>query len=233
MKNTEVTKEEKKHLEFNKKVLSAVEHLHPYVKHRLFIAETSKIVPKNMYKTNGLIDDAIVKLYEEYGEKIIDSTELKLKLFKLVDKRLDELFKNEEWHLDTMSTSRILNKELKQLEEKFMLDAEEDLIMSDELDDISYHQKDTQKEIFLYDDAEQNIIKTLDIYDIRNELNTEKRKVLNRIYSWLPQEMSNMVDLYIFGKLNFQEIGIVRDIDASEVKATITFVKKSFRKNLS
>ena len=41
---------------FDKKVLSAVPHLHPYVKHRIYIAETTGILPKNMYSSNGIID---------------------------------------------------------------------------------------------------------------------------------------------------------------------------------
>ena len=40
---------------FDKKVLSAIQHLHPYVKHRLYIAESTRILPKNMYFSNGKI----------------------------------------------------------------------------------------------------------------------------------------------------------------------------------
>ncbi|MBO6881467.1 hypothetical protein [Winogradskyella sp.] len=48
---------------FDKKVLSAVSYLHPYVKHRIYIAETSGILPKNMYSSNGIIDECIIHLY--------------------------------------------------------------------------------------------------------------------------------------------------------------------------
>ncbi|UOB17732.1 hypothetical protein [Abyssalbus ytuae] len=226
------TTKQQNHEEFGKKILSAVPHLHPYVKHRLYIFETSGIIPRNMYKISGIIDDAILQYYETFEQEDVDSIELKLRLFRLTNERLDELQKNEEWHLNTLSTSKILKKELNQLEEKFKLDIDEDLIMDEELDDISYHQGEEQKERFLYDDAEQNIIKSLEINDLRSEMNTEKRKRLNKIYSWLPVETSNLIDLYVFGKLNYQEIGIVKNIDAGEVKKIITTVRKSFRKNL-
>src|SRR5690606_27507810 len=181
---SDMTNDEKIHIELGKKILSVVPQLHPYVKHRLFTMETSGIVPKNMYRINGIIDDAILKFYELYekpGESM-DQQDIKLKLFKLVNERLNELIKSESWHLDTLSTSEILSKELDLLEEKFKLGLHEDLVMDEELDDISYHQNDVLKEKFLYDDAEHNIIKSLDISDPRIEINSDKRKKLNKIY---------------------------------------------------
>ena len=50
--------------EFNKKVVSATQHLQAYVKHRLYIAESTKIIPKNMYKSHDIIDEGIEKFYE-------------------------------------------------------------------------------------------------------------------------------------------------------------------------
>src|SRR5690606_13147974 len=180
-------------------------------------------------------DDAILKFYELYeksGEEAMDLQDIKLKLFKLVNERLSELRENESWHLDTLSTSDILSKELDLLEEKFKLGLHEDLIMDEELDDISYHQNDDQKEKFLYDDAEQNIIKTLDILDPRTEINNDKRKKLNKMYMWLPVKTSSIVDMYVFGKLTYDEIAIIKDIKTEKVKKIITTVRKSFRKNI-
>lgn len=230
-----MTSNEKRHTEFGKKILSVVPQLHPYVKHRLYTVETSGIVPKNMYKINGIIDDAILKFYELYeksGEETMDLQDIKLKLFKLVNERLDELRENESWHLDTLSTSEILSKELDLLEEKFKLGLHEDLVMDEELDDISYHQNDGQKEKFLYDDAEHNIIKSMDIPDPRIEINSDKSKKLNKIYMWLPSETSRIVDMYIFGKLTYDEIGIIKNIKTDKVKKIVTTVRKSFRKNI-
>ena len=234
MKN-DLTADEKKHTDLGKKILSIVPQLHPYVKHRLCTIETSGIVPKNMYRINGIIDDAILKFYELYenpGEAYMDQQDIKLKLFKLVNERLNELRENESWHLKTLSTSEILSKELDLLEEKFKLGLHEDLIMDEELDDISYHQNDGQKEKFLYDDAEHNIIKSLDISDPRVEMNSNKRKKLNKIYMWLPVKTSGIIDMYVFGKLTHDEIAIIKDIKTDKVKKIVTAVRKSFRKNM-
>ena len=85
----------------------------------------------------------------------------------------------------------------------------------------------------MYADAEKNIISVLDIYDSRKELNEENRVALNKIYNWLPFETSNILDLFVFGKLNYDEIAEIKDIDRVEVKNIISAVSKNFRKNLN
>jgi len=227
------TKDDKSRADFEKKILKVVLQVQPYVKHRLYTAETSGIIPRNMYKSNGIIDDSIVKLYEGNKEKIEDSSELKLELFSLVSDSLDKLYEKEEFHKYTLSTSKILSKELEKLEEKFEMDLDEDLLMNDELDDISYHQADDKKPTFLYSDAEKNIINTLEIHDSRKDLGEEKRIAFNKIYNWLPFETSNILDLFIFGKLSYKEIAKVKNVDTSEVKNTIQAVSKNLRKNLN
>ena len=63
---------------FNKKVLSAVPHLHPYVKHRIYIGESTGILPKNMYSSTGIIDDSIIDVYSKGFNVDADSTSVKL-----------------------------------------------------------------------------------------------------------------------------------------------------------
>ncbi|WP_224490426.1 hypothetical protein [Robertkochia flava] len=222
---------DKKSEEFGKRVLSAVPHIYPYLKHRLYIAESSGIIPRNMYKANGLLDDAILDLYEE-SDQLEDDMKLKLRLFALVEKRLDELYEKESFHKDTMSTSGILRKELKTLEENFFMDADEDMVMSEDLDDISYHQHDHDKTVVLYDDAQKNIIQTLELTDATRNLDKDERIILNKIYTWLPRKTSNILDLFVFGKMSVDEIAEIKAVNREEIQQLMLAVRKSFRKNL-
>jgi len=223
----------KVHDEFGKKVLAAIPHVFPYVKHRLYVTETKGIVPRNMYKTNGIIDDAIIDLYKNYEGKLDNATDIKLKLFMLSDKRMDLLLKKEDFHKNTLSTSQILKNELKLMEEKFDVDAGNDLIMHEELDDISYHQDDFKNPLFLYaNDEEKSIIRTLEIPIENSELTEKKRIAFNKIYHWLPTETSNILDLFIFGKLTYNEIALIKGIDVYEIKSNIQEVSMVFRKNV-
>ncbi|WP_378176509.1 hypothetical protein [Aquimarina sp. SS2-1] len=216
--------------EFGKKLLSVVPHLHPYVKHRIYIAESTGILPRNMYCSNGIIDDAIVKLYNEDQLDIaMDTLSLELKLFRIADQLIDELYLREGWHQQCISTNHFLREELDKLEENYTSEADNELIMNEELNDISYHQNSEKKQLFIYDDSDSAIFKIIESEDSSEN---RKQKLLGKFYSWLPLETSKIIDLFVFGKLNFEEIARIKDITEQEVKETIIDVRKSFRKNL-
>lgn len=214
--------------EFDKKVLSAIQHLHPYVKHRLYIAESTGILPKNMYFSNGIIDDGIVKIYEDGFDIDADAMEIKLKLFEIVDKDLDELFKKEAFHQKTVSTNTILQEELDRLKEDYTIDADLDLILNTELNDISYQQDNTEH-IFVYDDSYSDV---LNAFDIEDEAKLKSKNLLGSLYSWLPIMAADIIDLYSFGKLTFEEIAKVKHIEIENVEKIFDAVKKSFRNHL-
>lgn len=215
--------------DFDKKVLSNIQHLHPYVKHRLYVGESIKIVPKNMYSSNGIIDDCIIKLYDQGYDCDASSEHIKLKLFELVDNYLEELFVKEAHHTKTISTNTILKEELDRLEESFTIDADLDTMMLEELDDISYHQNDDDYEVFVFDDHNSKIMNTL---DMKTESQVETRKTIGKFYNWLPIRVANIVDLYTFGKLSYNEIAKIKHIEVSRVEKTLKEVKKRFRNHI-
>ncbi|GAA4278473.1 hypothetical protein [Aquimarina mytili] len=215
--------------EFSKKLLSIVPHLHPYVKHRLYIAESVGILPQNMYCSNGIIDDAILKLYSDDLDIQVDTLSLELQLFKIADNLIDELYVTEGWHQRNISTNHFLKIELEKLEESYTVEANNELIMKEELDDICYHQNNEDKQNFIYDDLDSEIIK---IIDDEPSSDFRKQKLLGKFYSWLPMETSKIIDLFVFGRLNFEEIATIKDLTANEVKEIIIGVRKSFRRNL-
>lgn len=216
--------------EFDKKVLTATQHLHPYVKHRLYVAESTGILPKNMYRSNDMIDTAILKLYE--GGYNIDDEALavKLKLFAIVDKDLDELFKKEAFHQNTISTRTILEEELDGLDEQFSVDADLDLIMNEDFDDVSYDHYNKHKNLFLYSDNNRTILDTFEVEDMSAQ---KSQRVIGGFYSWLPTVFADIVDLYIFGKLSFEDIAAIKQMETARIERIFQAIKKSFRKNLN
>tara|TARA_R110000787_G_scaffold108621_3_gene217048 strand:- start:4924 stop:5619 length:696 start_codon:yes stop_codon:yes gene_type:complete len=222
----------KQHNEFGRKILTIIAQVHPYVKHRLYTAETRGIIAHNMFTSTGIIDDSIVKLYENYEGKLTDPNEIKLKLFSLASERLTKIIKKESQYKGSLSTSQILDAELKQLEEKYEVDIDNDMLMEDELEDISYKQDGFKKLEFLYNDAEKNIISSLEIDNSRIEVADDKRKAFNYIYSWLPLKTSNILDLFVFGKLSYKEIATIKGVQEIEIRKIIQSVSKTFRKNI-
>ena len=214
---------------FNKRVVSASQQLHPYVKHRLYIAESTGIIPKKMYASNGIIDESIAKFYEKGYDIDIDTNTLKLKLFKIVDADLDAIFKKEAFHKNTISTNSILVEELDALEENYTIDDGFDYVMNEDLDDISYQQNGHSKHLFLYDDDSNSVLNALDTNAI--SLNNHK-KTLGNLYSWLPLNVSNIVDLFVFGKLSFEEISKIKSIETKRIVHIFDEIKKNFNNHI-
>lgn len=213
---------------FDKKVLSSVQHLHPYVKHRIYIAESTGILPKNMYSSNGIIDESIIDLYSKGFNIEAEAMAVKLELFKLVDNYMNDLFKKEAYHKNTISTDTILKDELSKLSEDYTVDGDLDFVLNTDLSDISYHQ-DHNNHLYLYEDKEASILRAFELEDLSK---SESPKVFGRFYNWLPINISNIVDLYIFGNLDFGDIAKIKNIESSRVELIFDKVKRSFRSHL-
>lgn len=227
MENLKSFDEQKSKSIFDKKVLSVIQHLHPYVKHRLYIAESTGILPRNMYTSTGIIDDSIVKLYSKGFDKDAESTAIKLELFKIADNDLEALFKKEAFHKNTLSTDTILKDELESLNEEYTVDEDFDFIMNDELNDISYKQQNSQNHMFLYDSDDSTIFNAFEVTDIPPK---NKEKFLGSIYSRLPMKVSDIIDLYVFGKLNYEEISKVKHMEIGRIEKIFEAFNKRFKR---
>lgn len=214
---------------FDKKVVSASQQLHPYVKHRLYIAESMRVIPKNMYSSSGVIDESIARLYENGYDIDTDSNALKLKLFKYADYELAIIFKKEAFHKNTISTDSILKEELDTLEEKYTIDDGFDYVMNDELNDISYQQDHKHNHLFLYNEDENSVLAALQLDDVSE---VKSKELLGSLYSWLPLNVSSIIDLLIFGKLSFEEIAKVKSIEVKRVEFIYNEVKNRFKDHL-
>jgi len=214
---------------FDKRVISVTDQIHPYVKHRLYIAEAMRILPKNMYTSNGIIDESIAEFYENGYDIDSDASTIKIKLFKIVCNSLETLYKKEAFHKDTLSTNDILEEELDDLEEHYTIDDDLDYIMDDELNDISYKQSHKHKHLFLYDDNDTSVLNALDMEEVSSD---KSSRLLGGLYTWLPLNVSSIIDLLVFGKLSFEEIAKVKNIEVKRVEHIYEEVKNKFKDHL-
>ena len=216
----------------DKKTLSTVQLLHPYVKQRIRVAENLGIFPRNMYKSNEIIDEVVLKVYEQGLHESLNQDDLRIAMFELAFERLNELIEAEEWHKDSISTKLILEDELRQLEENFTMDADNDLIMNEDLDDISYHLNDKGGASLPYDEEEEGVKVLFGLDTSGSDDFRQDRREIRKLYYKLPLNTSNIVDLYILGKLSFAEIATILKTEIAEVKEIVNFVKETFRKQM-
>jgi hypothetical protein len=84
-------------------------------------------------------------------------------------------------------------------------------------------------ELYLYEDKETSILNAFEVKDLSTK---ESPKVFGRFYSWLPINISNIIDLYIFGNLEFEDIAKIKNITTSRIELIFDRVKKSFRSHI-
>lgn len=209
---------------FDKKVLSVLQHLHPYVKHRLYVAECKGIVPKNLYISTGIIDDAIIEIYKDKRED--ESAEkIKLDLFNKVDEHLDTLFAKEQEHAQGENSDEFLKGELQSLEVQYFVDADMDTVLFRDLDDISYKQDGE----FTNNSSNKHVLGCLDIHQ---ELYHSESATVGKFYNWLPEQVSNIIDLQMFGRLTAREIASLKNLDVEKVNKLLTAIPQRFREHI-
>ncbi len=217
-------------LNFDKKVLSVVSHLKPYVQHRIDLAEHKGIIPRNMYCSGGIIDDAIIQLYTTPAFALdTNLLTIELNLFRIVDQLIDELCTSEHWHTSCISTNDCLHQELRKLEEKFAYTVDNSVVMNEELNDISYHQQTAKNNSYSINDSENTL---LNIAASRTTTKDASQQI-DHFNHWLPEETTKIIHLFIFGKLNYKEIAYIKDMSPEAVKEIILSVRKKFRKHLT
>ncbi len=214
---------------FHKKVVSVTQHLRAYVNHRLYIAESLGIIPKNMYSSTDLIDEAIVKYYDKGYDVDADPLTIKLKLFKIVDTDLDELYKTEAFHKNTLSTNDILHEELDGLIENYTIDDDFDFIMKEELSDISYRQDTKHKHVFVYDDNNTSLAQAFEIENLKSLSHTN---LLGRFYTSTPLKVTDIVDLFVFGRLNYDDIAKIKNTEKEYIEKLLTQAMETLKSNL-
>ena len=215
-----------------KKTLTIVHLLHPYAKQRIRVGEKLGYFPRNMYKSSEIIDEVVLEIYEKGVHKSKDADELRIIMFGLLNSKMTSLYKSEEWHKESFSTKLILEEELRKMEENFTSDAGNDLIMNEDLDDISYHQNNGGPKDLPYDESEEGVKTFLGLDQIEKYQENNDRNDLRKVYYKLPVNTSNIVDLYILGKLSFHEIGTILKMEVSEVKEIVNSVRETIKNQL-
>jgi len=104
-----------------------------------------------------------------------------------------------------------------------------DYVMNEDLEDISYQQDNKHKQLFLYDDNNSSVINAFEMENISSQ---HTKRLLGRFYMWLPMNITDIIDLFVFGRLSFEEISKVKDIEIKRIVRIFESVQRSFRKNL-
>ncbi len=200
--------------------------LKAYVAARLRQAERLGLIPVRAYFSSDIVDEVYLEIYECFSDEDLDPERLKIRLFRLADRRLEKILRQEsQWQERKVSIETIVREELKSLEETFYPE--------EVFEDISYQQENYQPKLLLLEEGFETDL--LDFLELDRNLarDEKKRHLLAKVYDSLPPLSRAILELRVNGNLAVEEIADVREMDVEEVEALLKAVKKRFRQALS
>ena len=81
----------------------------------------------------------------------------------------------------------------------------------------------------LYADKEISILNAFEVEDLSS---TPTDQVFGQLYNWLPFNVSNIVDLHVIGKLDFESIAKIKNIETKRIISIFNKVKRTFRRHI-
>jgi DNA-directed RNA polymerase specialized sigma24 family protein len=221
-------KEENDFEQFYNKISSLVPDLKKFTARSLKAAESQSAIDRGFYNAEGILDEIYLEIFKDFIE-IIDEEKLKTILFSKAVQKIEEKKIIEQETPDYLPTEEMLKQELDALDEKFTTQADGDLILNTELDDISYKQHtERPSNVILEETLEQQLIKKLDMNDTLLP-SLERRTIFGALYNNIPPRSKLVLELFAFGNRSMHEISEILEVPEEVVDRTMHKLKERFR----
>jgi RNA polymerase sigma factor (sigma-70 family) len=210
---------------FNELLLKVLPDVKRYITRGLRIALSKGVISHNKYKPEDLFDQLIIDIYDKLDE-VGGPEEFHAWLFKKADKLLEDMEVEEEFatyfYDDIDAYSRA---ERAQMKEEFSTDGDGDLVMLDELDDISYKNHEyLLKNIFL-DDSHEDLMALLE----RKEGEKDPKGLVETAIFNLPPTMRSVFELATEQLFTPEDIALIKGFSVERIREMLTRARTLLR----
>ncbi|MFK7812980.1 MAG: sigma-70 family RNA polymerase sigma factor [Maribacter sp.] len=207
---------------FNSLLLKTFHQVKRYITIRLSTALAKGNLPKGKYKADDFIDELFIETYDHFAE-VKGKKDLHSWLFKKANEILERTIIDEEFDDYFLKNIDEYSKpEWDEMEEKFSTDGDGDLVMIEELDDISYPKNDYVLNHVFVEDSKKEIMDQLD-----KDLGEENiKKHVAMVLHNLPLPMRTVFKLATEYQFNLEEITIIRNQSLEEVRLLLESARK-------
>ncbi|MGB5190930.1 RNA polymerase sigma factor [Robiginitalea sp.] len=199
---------------FTELLLKVLPDVKRYITRGLRIALSRGVISHNKYKPEDLFDQLIIDVYDNLDE-VGESGEFHAWLFQRADKLLEEMEVEEEFatyfYDDIDAYSRA---EREQMKEEFSTDGDGDLVMLEELDDISYKNREyLLKNIFL-DDSHEEMMALLE----QKEGKESPGRLMETAIFSLPPTMRSVFELATEQLFTPRDIALIKGFSVDRIE---------------
>lgn len=204
--------------------------LQSYIARRLNMAHATGALSRQALSVKEILDTVYLELFERFKDRPGETGGIETFIYKVVDeileRELDEIEYERKYFIDL---HQLESREWKDLEEKFTVDADGELVMADELDDVSYDRKMYGlASVALEDsDAFSEIETPLQEYD-KKFIHQEIRKQLMK----LPEKERTVFDLFWLEEMDLDQIASIRNLSVPETEELLKKVTLDVKQGL-
>lgn len=208
-----------------KKILPGVKQ---YMSRELKCALENGSIPSGKYNISDFIDELYIKAYDHIHE-VKEDKHLLSWLIKKADELLADTIIEEDFDQTFFENIDKIDKvEWDEMEEKFSTDGDGDLVMEEELDDISYPKNDYILKNAFVEDIQEDLIYKLDKELTDDEINEHIEMVMLHF----PSQVRTIFDLAVNLQLKLEEIAEIKHIPVEEVNKYFnearSYIRNSF-----
>ena len=210
---------------FNELLLKTLPQVSRYIVKRLNTAISKGNLPQGKYKPDDFVDQLFITAYDHFDE-VKNEKDLYPWLFKKADELLKDTIVEEEFdEIFFQNIDDFSKPAWDAMEEKFSTDGDGDLVMMEELDDISYRKHDyILNHVFVEDDNNEMIAK-LD----RGWGEENIRKHAEMVLYHLPLPMRRVYELATEHHFNVEEIAEILNQSLQEVEQLLEDARKALK----
>ena len=211
--------------EFNELLLKTMPRLKRYITKRLNTAISKGKLPKEKYKPADFIDQLFITAYDHFYE-VLNEKDLYPWLFKKADELLEDTIVDEEFdEVFFQNIDDFTKPAWDAMEEKFTTDGDGDLIMMEELDDISYGKNDYILNHVFVEDEDNELIGQLE----KEWGGDHIRKHAEMVFYHLPLPMRTVYQLATEHHFDLEEIAEIRNLSLQKVKQLLEDARKALK----
>lgn len=214
---------------FNEKLLSVLPEVKRYLTRGLRLALKAGVIAHNKYRPDDLFDQLFLDVYDNL-EAVPSAEEFHAWLFHRAEKLLEDMEMREIFNSYLYeSLDRYSAAERRGMDESFSTDGDGDLVMMEEMDDISY--KDHHyllRNIFL-DDAHEDLMALMDSDTGRQKA----ERHLDTVLFSLPAPMRSVFELANEQLFSASEIAEIKKQTEEEIEALLDEARGRMRKSLT
>ncbi len=210
---------------FNALLLKAMSDVKRYIQKNIATALTNKKLDIGRYTADDFVDHLFIEAYDHFDE-VMHGQDLHPWLFKKADELLEDALIEEEFDsLFIEDIDRYSKPEWDAMEEKFSTYGDGDMVMIEDLDDISYQKNDVLLNPIFIEDNNKEFIDQLD-----HELGNENiRRHTNMVLYHLPVPMRRVFQLFNEHRFELEEIAMIQKCTVKEVKTLLETARKNLQ----